>query len=202
MANTCLDASAGGKVTHEQAEKKRGRGRKWIDERSTEPPNDHFKELVPADLNSALRRVGVDPKNPDVSKALEISLTMMFSGSLPMVPPPILREYQNIHPQLVDKFIEWTELQANHRRQLEDLRTRGSERRLDRSQLVGAVVAMGGLILAALVGTYGNMWAAIAIAVVSVGGPTAAIWLAHAFRQPPKSPSAPTPPPTPNPTQP
>src|ERR1700730_5856526 len=153
------------------------------------------QEIVPSVLESALRNVGVDPNDRNVSKALAISLTMMFSGSLPLAPPQILKEYGNIRPELIDKLIEWTEQQSAHRRNLETLRTEGSERRMYRAQYIGAAVALGGLSLAAYVAHY-SAAAAIAIALVSVGGPTAAIWLAHNMRRQ-SPPIPPTPPPTP-----
>jgi uncharacterized membrane protein len=141
-------------------------------------------------LESILRSSGIDPRNPQVSRALEISLsTMMFSGSLPLVPPPILQEYGNIRPELVDKLIDWTEKQATHRRELERLRTEGSEKRLNRSQWIGAIVAVTGLALSAIVANHSAT--AIAIALVAIGGPTAAIWLAHNTRR--SSPAPPTP---------
>ena len=156
--------------------------------------------IVPPDLESVLRNVGLDPKDPNVSKALEISLTMMFSGSLPLASAPILKEYGNIRPELIDKLVEWTELQSSHRREMERKRTEGSERRLDRAQLIGAVVATGGLVLAATAGNY-SAPTAIAIALVAVGGPTAAIWLAHNMRRspPPVPPTPPSPPSKPKP---
>ena len=138
--------------------------------------------IPPPGLESALRNAGVDLKDPNVSKALEISLTMMFSGALPLAPPQILREYGNVRPELIDKLIEWTETQSAHRRAMEKLRTEGSEKRLHRSQWIGAIVAIGGMILASWVAQY-NTAAAIAIAVVAVGGPTAAIWLAQNTRK-------------------
>jgi uncharacterized membrane protein len=182
----------------------------------TKPPNEPKdkgaaltpQEIVPPALESVLRNVGVDPKDPNVvSRTLEVSL-MMLSGSLPIAPPPILKEYGNIRPQLVDKLIDWTEQQATHRRELEKMRTAGSERRLDRSQHNALFVALGGLCLAAVVGIWGNMWASIVIAIVSIGGPTAAIWLAHSVRKSqqttPIAPGLPVVPPplaTPNPPQ-
>jgi uncharacterized membrane protein len=161
-------------------------------------PQPASEEVIPASLDSALRSLGIDPHDPKISRALQVSLTMMFSGSLPIAPPPILREYGNIRPELIDKLIQWTEDQAKHRRDLERLRTKGAERRLNRGQNIGAVVAIGGLCLAALVGIFGNMWAAIVIAIVAVGGPTAAIVLAqHARKQVAPPTPAPSPPPPP-----
>jgi hypothetical protein len=140
-------------------------------------------EVIPTSLDTALRSVGIDPKDPNISRAVEISLTMMFSGSLPLAPPPILREYGNIKPELVDKLVEWTEEQGKHRRALEKLRTEGSETRLDRGQYIGAAVAIGGLCLASAVGIFGNMWVGMVIAIVAIGGPTAAIILAQNFNK-------------------
>ena len=157
-------------------------------------PESSRQDIVSPALESILRNAGVDPTDPNVSKALEVSLTMMFSGSLPLAPPPILKEYGNIRPELIDKLIEWTEQQSAHRRKLERLRTEGSERRLNRSQWIGAAVALGGLGLAAIVGSY-SASTAIAIVLVAVGGPTAAIWLAHNMRRPPP-PAPPFPPST------
>jgi len=152
------------------------------------------QEIVPPELESILRTIGVDLTDPNVSKALEISLTTMFRGSLPLAPPPILREYGNIRPELIDKLITWTEEQSAHRRNMEKLRTEGSEKRMNRAQWIGAAVALGGLSLSAYVAHYSTA-AAIAMALVSVGGPTAAIWLAHNMRRP----SPPTPPAPPAP---
>lgn len=156
------------------------------------------QEILPPDLQSVLRTIGVDPTDPNVSKALEISL-MMFRGSLPLPPPPILKEYGNIRPELIDKLISWTEEQAAHRRNMEKLRTEGSEKRMFRAQWIGTAVALGGLSLAAYVAHYSTA-TAIAIALVGVGGPTAAIWLAHNMRKqsPPAPPIPPPPPETPS----
>jgi uncharacterized membrane protein len=152
-------------------------------------------EIVPPTLESVLRNVGVDPTDPNISKALEVSLTMMFSGSLPLAPPAILKEYGNIRPELIDKLVQWTEQQSAHRREMEKMRTEGSEKRMYRAQWIGAAVALGGLSLAAYVAHYSEA-AAIAIALVAVGGPTAAIWLAHNMRRSSHStlPTPPTPP--------
>jgi uncharacterized membrane protein len=154
------------------------------------------QQIVPPPLEAFLRTIGVDPTDPNVSRALQISLTSLttMSGSLPLAPPPILREYGNIRPELIDKLVEWTEQQSTHRREMERLRTEGSEKRMNRAQWIGASVALGGLSLAAYVANY-NTAAAIAIALVSIGGPTAAIWLAYNMRRP----SPPTPPAPPNP---
>jgi uncharacterized membrane protein len=153
-------------------------------------------EIIPPALDSALRNVGIDPRDPAVSRAIEISLTMaMFSGSLPLPPPEILKEYDSVHAGLSDKLIEWTERQSEHRRLLETKRTDRTEDRYDRGQRIAAGVALGGLFLSSIVGIWGNPWVAGVMAIVAVGGPTAAIWLARNIRSPssqlPKPPISP-----------
>jgi hypothetical protein len=75
------------------------------------------QEVIPPGLDTVLRKAGIDP-TPDVTKAIEISL-MMFRGSLPLPPPPILAEYEKTFPGLTEKIIHWTEEQRTHRQSLE-----------------------------------------------------------------------------------
>ena len=138
-------------------------------------------EVLPPSLDKALRKAGINPSDPDVTKTLEISFSMLTaSGSLPLPPPAILNDYNRAYPGLVDKIIGWTEEQRRHRMALENMVTNGAENRMNKGQLVGACVALIGLGLSALVGIIGNPYVAGVIAVVSIGGPTAAIYLARA----------------------
>jgi hypothetical protein len=118
----------------------------------TESSSEGSAEILPPGLNSALRTAGIDPTNPEIFRAVEISLTMMFSGSLPIAPPQVLNEYKKVDPALVQKLVDWTEQQSKHRRGIENLKANRSEARLDRGQLIGAAVALGGLTLATVVG--------------------------------------------------
>jgi uncharacterized membrane protein len=141
-------------------------------------------EIIPAALDGALRSAGVDLQNPDVTKAIEISLSLMVAtGSLPVPPASILAEYNDTIPGLGDKIVSWTEEQRKHRQGLEKLRTDGAERRMDRGQIFAGVIAVWGLTMAAAVGIFGSLYVGIALAVVSIGGPTAAIWLAKGMNQ-------------------
>jgi uncharacterized membrane protein len=123
---------------------------------------------------------------------------MMASGSLPLPPPAVLSDYNEAFPGLVEKIVDWTEEQRQHRMRLENQVTAGTENRMNRGQLIAASVAIIGLGLAALVGIVGNPYVAMVIAVVSIGGPTAAVYLARGGvtptpRQPP--PNVPSKPP-------
>jgi len=141
------------------------------------PHNQLPAEIIPPVLDTALRTAGVDTRDPNVSKALEISL-MMYSGTLPLPPPPVLAAYADAFPGLVEQIVSWTDEQRQHRFDLERERAKGSEARLDRAQRNAFMVACGGLVLAAIVGVLGNPWVAGIIAIVGVGGPTAAVALA------------------------
>jgi uncharacterized membrane protein len=143
------------------------------------PESKSIPDLVPPALDGVLEAAGVDLKNPQVTKALEISMSFMVArGSLPLPPADILAEYEREFPGLGQKLIEWTEQQREHRQSLERYRAEGSERRMDRGQLIAASVAITGLLVAGAVGIFGSAWAAGLIAIVAIGGPTAAIWLA------------------------
>lgn len=142
-------------------------------------------ELLPPSLDKALRTAGVNPQDPDVTKTLEISLNMMMArGSLPLPPAAVLSDYNEEFPGLVDKIVQWTDDQRQHRMTLEMRTTIGAEKRMDRGQLIAAGVAGMGLCLAALVGVIGNPYVASVIAIVSIGGPTAAVYLARGSATP------------------
>jgi uncharacterized membrane protein len=143
------------------------------------------QEVIPPGLDTVLRTAGIDP-TPEVTKAIEISL-MMFRGSLPLPPPPILSEYEKTFPGLTEKIVAWTEEQRIHRQALERQRTDGAEKRMDRGQYIAGGVAIWGLTMAAVAG----VWSApvgVVIAIVAIGGPTAAIWLARSGGQPQSPP--------------
>jgi uncharacterized membrane protein len=117
----------------------------------------------------------------------------MTVGGLLLLPPPrILAEYEKDFPGLVDRIIGWTEEQRKHRQSLERLQTEGSEKRMNRGQLIAGGLACWGLTMAVVAG------AGIAIAVVSIGGPTAAIWLARNTSASKSRPTVPQSPPETN----
>jgi uncharacterized membrane protein len=116
---------------------------------------------------------------------------MVATGSLPVPPASILVEYEQAFPGLGTKIVTWTEEQRKHRQGLERQRTDGAESRMNRGQLIAAGVALWGLTLSAAVGIFGSPYVGIALAVVSIGGPTAAIWIAKGMNQ--KAPTGLTP---------
>ena len=146
----------------------------------TEPNSLPAAEIIPPVLDKALREGGLDPGDPNVRHAIEIT-AMMYRGTLPYLPPPILEAYKKVDPNLPQKILDWTDQQRGHRQYLERLRTEGSEARMNRGQYIAAGIAVSGLVLAAILGMFGNPYVAGLMAVVSVGGPTAAVWLARGW---------------------
>lgn len=134
-------------------------------------------EIGTPEVIAALRSAGFDPGNPAAaSKALEFSL-MMFGGPLP--PPGLLDQYNKVMPGLSDRLVGWVEQQRDFRQSRERFRDERSQARMDRGQIIAAAVAIIGLILTAGVGVFGNPFVAATMAIVSIGGPTAAGFLAR-----------------------
>jgi uncharacterized membrane protein len=140
-------------------------------------------KILPPSLVSALEGAGVDPRDPSVTKALAISLSVMTaSASLPLPPPSVMMDYEKALPGLNAKLVEWTERQSQHRQSLERETTHGSERRMNLSQIFTATIALVALVLSAYEGQYGNPYVASVIAIVGIGGPAAAVYLARSGR--------------------
>jgi uncharacterized membrane protein len=167
-------------------------------ESTPDPPSTgrQLTEIIPPGLDSVLRTAGVDTADPNVTKTIEI---MLFRGQLPLPPPPILAEYEKHFPGLCDKLVGWTEAQRTHRQALERQRTDGQETRMNRGQFIAGGVALWGLTMAVIAGVWSPA-VGVVIAIVSIGGPTAAIWLARNTGTP-KTPPIPAPKTTP-PTEP
>lgn len=64
----------------------------------------------------------------------------MARGSLPLPPAAVLSDYNEEFPGLVDKIVQWTDDQRQHRMTLEMRTTIGAEKRMDRGQLIAAGV--------------------------------------------------------------
>jgi len=118
-------------------------------------PSKQQAQIIAPGLDVALRTAGLNPDDPQVTKAIQISLMMISGGALPLPPPSILAEYEKAYPGIVSKIIEWTEQQRAHRQALERQRTEGSERRMNRGQIIAGTVAVSDLVLAALTGAAG-----------------------------------------------
>ena len=110
-----------------------------------------------------------------------VTMMAISATSSPLPSPAVLADYARIDPVLPAKFTDQFVAQGAHRMQLEDLVTRGSERRQNLGQLLTFTLAISGLGLAALCGIFGNPIVGSILAIVSVGGPMAAFVLARVF---------------------
>jgi uncharacterized membrane protein len=138
--------------------------------------------IVPSALIEALKQAGLDPSDPRFSRALEIT-SLSISGSTNFPPAVLLQQWEPLYPGITAKFVKWTEEQAAHRRSLEKQEFVRSQRRQDRAQFITAGAMYLGLVLSAIVGIFGHPFASAVLAIVSIGGPTAATALAHRVPQ-------------------
>ena len=132
---------------------------------------------LPAEAARRLAEIGADPRNPIIRKAVLIGSA--YSGPIP--PPEMLEAYKTVHPDLPEKIISWTESQRDHRMSLERDAAKASQVRMNRGQIYTFLITTLGVSLSAVVGIWGSPVVASAIAIVSVGGPTAAFVLARSF---------------------
>lgn len=146
-----------------------------LERRASEPGN--VPERLDHSLEDVLRSAGVQDSKVVRQVMMSFSATLARS-SLPLPPPAVMQEYSKVLPQLPEKLVEWTETQAAHRRELENQRVWGAERRLNCGQIGALCVSLFGIAVSGAVAILGSAWAAIAIAICAVGGPTAAVLLA------------------------
>ncbi len=141
---------------------------------------DSLSPLSDPGLERVLRQAGIDTRNPEVQRTLQvISVSSITARAvLPLPPASMLAEYKEVLPDLPERFVEWTETQAAHRRELERMRAEGLENRMNRGQWGALIVAVVGLAISGAVGIFGHWLASAVIAVVSVGGPAAAVVVA------------------------
>jgi uncharacterized membrane protein len=134
-------------------------------------------EILPPEIGTVLRSAGVNTEDPNVIRAVQISVTMA-SGSLPLPPGSVLAEYDRAVPGLASTLIELIKDQRGHRQALE----RAADRRMNISQYSSIFVIILGLCIAGWLGYRGLLLVPSIIAIISVGGPTAAIWFARNSR--------------------
>jgi uncharacterized membrane protein len=139
--------------------------------------NDDVPDIAES-LEALLTKLGVSEDDPDARILIErVSASSQYRGPIP--PPQMLAEYEKVIPGLGGRIIENWEQQRKHRERLEADTTRGSEARMDRSQRNALIVAVLGLVIAAVLGYFGASTVAIFIAIVAVGGPNAATILSR-----------------------
>ena len=91
-----------------------------------------------------------------------------FSGPIP--PPDALAQYERIHAGLADRIVSMAESQMNHRHALERMAVGGEGARADRGQVFALIVAICGLVVAALCAYWNQGTAASIIGGLDITG--------------------------------
>lgn len=148
----------------------------------SDPPDDGYD-----DLPEALSRLDWRTIPKEQREILETVLHAQFEMiRSPLLPPRLLKEYDEAVPGLAAKLVEWTEAESNHRRSMEKHTFEVTRSFQVRGQWFGLAVSVFGLSLAALMVYFSTeteaagpaAWVATVVAIVSVGGPFAARLLA------------------------
>jgi uncharacterized membrane protein len=136
-----------------------------------------------SDLSDAIELLGQE--EPELRHVLQV---MAQATAGPYPPPMMLREYKQIDPAIVEHILDRANKQSQHRQELEQLTTSGSERRLDRAQrhqtLIAILAVVGGVGLVGVTQALNHpvswVFPAILVAIGVGGRPVATIatrWL-------------------------
>jgi uncharacterized membrane protein len=135
------------------------------------PDAEPFQEIIPPEAAAELRKAGIEIDTIEKAEAVRAAMMLSISRS-PLPSPEMLKEYDDYKPGMGGEVVEWVKDQTRHRQTQEKLITSGNETRLNTAQSNAFIVALIGIAAAGTVSIW-NTWAAISIAVVAVGGPSA-----------------------------
>jgi len=120
-----------------------------------------------AERNLGIReQAGGLTNQPQVQR--QLSVQHVFSGPIP--PPTELAQYESIHTGLADRIVAMAEKQMMHRQELERLVITGEGKRAELGQIFALVVAICGLVVAALCAFWKNEVAASIIGALDITG--------------------------------
>lgn len=113
-----------------------------------------------------------------------------FYDGFGYLPPQVLEQYKKIdskrlYPELLDKINR----QFDHRLEIEKDATTKHQIRQDRGQLIGAIGAVGALIVAAICAASGAAWASVLLTALAIGGPVASRLFVESVRRRPALPT-------------
>lgn len=147
----------------------------------SDPPDDG-SDVLPEVLSREVWEAIPKEKQEILQTALRMQFEMIRS---PLLPPNLLKEYDEVLPGLAAKLVEWTEAESSHRRVMEKRAFDETRNLQAKGQWFGLTVSIFGLTMSALTiylapPGYATpaAWTATVIAIVSVGGPFAARLLA------------------------
>lgn len=123
--------------------------------------------------------------DPEARLVLEAVKTTAYHHSGPIPPAYTLEEYEAVVPGAAREIMDAWHEQRRHRLAMERENERADRARQNRGQFLAFGIAALGLVCAAAVGIFGDLWLATIIGIVAIGGPTAATYLARSVRPPP-----------------
>ena len=66
-------------------------------------------EVLPPEALEKLKELGIDPNDPKVRSVVGVTISSAYFGPIP--PPSMLAEYEKVRPGIVDKIVEWNDMQ-------------------------------------------------------------------------------------------
>ncbi len=107
-------------------------------------------------MNNSLQKNNQN-EHLDQNARMTIQQAEFFSGPLP--PPEILKRFNDIVPGSAERIIKMAEAQFEHRTDLEKKVINSDISRSKWGQILGFIIAIAGLIVAALISIYGSQLA-------------------------------------------
>lgn len=101
----------------------------------------------------------IDDPQERIRVSQVLSLTVQRFRS-PYIPPEYLERYEAVVPGLARQIVEQANTQSAHRQDLERTVVSGAERRADRGQNYGLIIALAFLVATVILGIAGQPWLA------------------------------------------
>lgn len=109
-------------------------------------------------IDEVLEGVIDDPEERTrVSRVLSLTVQRFRS---PYIPPEYLERYEAVVPGLARQIVDQANAQTAHRQELERTVVSGAERRADRGQNFGLIIALAFLVATVILGLGGQPWLA------------------------------------------
>lgn len=109
-----------------------------------------------------------DDRSPAAGPSFAVHMVDHFQGPLP--PPDFLERYEETLPGAAERILRMAELQLDHRHQYEDFAIKSDSKRADRGLLLGTLVAVMALGVAAYALFLGQPLIGAAIGIADIVG--------------------------------
>jgi uncharacterized membrane protein len=136
--------------------------------------------IIPDAEIERLRSLGVDIDDPSIADEIAFIASQVSVSESPYPSADILEQYENFRPGLSERIIERIDRALDKSAEQRLLLHDRQERRKDRAQWSAIGISFFGLIVAPLTAYFTDGWVVPSIiAIISVGGPNAAMVLAR-----------------------